>query len=72
MSQMTVPKFLVQLDALDDSLMIMQKHVAAISMLFKQHPSHKPRRRRVLRSLEVEFRAHGLSMNAAAPRFKKR
>ena len=69
---MTVPKFLAQLDALPGSLMITQKHVAAISVLFKQHLCHKPRRRRVARSREVQFRAHGLSMNAAAPRFKKR
>ena len=69
---MTVPKFLAQLDVLPDSLKITQKHVAAISMLSKQHPWHKPRRRRVARSREVQFSAHGLSMNAAAPRFKKR
>ena len=69
---MTVPKFLAQLDALPGSLMITQKLVAAISMLFKQHPWHKPRLRRVARSREVQFSAHGQSINAAAPRFKKR
>ena len=71
MRQMTFPKFLAQLDALPDSLKITQKHVAAIIMLFKQHPSHKPRRLRVARSREVQFSAHGQSINAAAPRFKK-
>ena len=41
MSQMTVPEFLVQLDALPDSLMITQKHVAAIICVSESFLEHK-------------------------------
>ena len=41
MSQMTVPEFLERLDALPDSLMITQKHVAAIICVSESFLEHK-------------------------------
>ena len=41
MSQMNVPEFLAQLDALPDSLMITQKHVAAIICVSESFLEHK-------------------------------